>query len=217
MPCANTTKGGQLVTEFNLKSRESIRYHILFPDLYLYLKNVCFAGTDSLMLWNANPELVTENEFVETAADSGLSILNSNSKSVQFDNLLNRYPEAVFESLSNGKIALILPHKQVDYPIHTTNGLKQLYPLSVYNLPVADFVSNTSGTVDKNYTKQVKKIAEMINNFYHFPEGRQIQYIPVLNDRENLPPLDQKWKEGDYILVGDIILLYYLLLWLNML
>ncbi len=160
-------------------------------------------STDSLMLWDVNPELVTENEFVETAENSGLSILNSNSKSVQFDNLLHRYPEAVFESLSNGKIALVLPHKQVDYPIHTTNGSKQLYPLSVYKLPVADFVSNTSGTVDKNYTKQVKKIAEMINNFYHFPAGRQIQYIPALNDRENLPPLDQKWKEGDYILVGE--------------
>lgn len=160
-------------------------------------------STDALMVWDDNSELVTDSEFVEHAAKLGLNILHGTTKE-SYNNLMTRYSKATFESLGSGEVALVLPHKQVDYPIHTTHGLKQLYPLMVYKLPVADFISNTPGTVDKQYTKEVKKITSMINQLFHLTSGTQRYYIPILSeDRNELPILNQNWDAGDYILVGE--------------
>lgn len=160
-------------------------------------------ATDALMVWDNNSDMVTDIEFIKYAEKLGLNIIRGTTDEV-FNNLITRYPKATFESLSSGEIALVIPHKQVDYPIHTTHGLKQLYPLMVYKLPVADFISNTPGTVDSQYTKEVKKITSMINHLFHLTSGTQRSYIPILSeDRSELPILNQNWNAGDYVLVGE--------------
>lgn len=197
--------------------------NVLISDEYLkksglnYKKLYTFAGkgtnpeagldtwcdtTDSLMVWDNTPEPMTDSEFVNDAAYQGLSIIEGDTKKA-LTNLLERYKEAKFESLNSGEVGLIVPHKQIDYPIYTSHDEKQLYPVCVYKLPVADFISNTPGTVDSTYTKHVKDISKYIENFYHLTSGKQRAYIPVLNDRSELPELNQKWNAGDYILVGE--------------
>lgn len=159
-------------------------------------------ATDSMMIWDVNPEPMTDSEFVTNAANHGLSI-ESGTPSKSAKNLELRYPEALFDSLASNEIAFVVPHKSVDYPIHTSSGDPQRYPLKVYKLPVADFVANTPGTVDKAYTTQVKKITQKINDLYHLTSGKQRCYVEVLNSRDDLPALNPKWNVGDYILVGE--------------
>lgn len=158
--------------------------------------------TDSMMVWDNKPEPLTDNEFVENAIHQGLSI-KTGTPSTTVKDLFSRYPEAMFDTLDSNEIAMVVPHKDIDYPIHTSGGDAQHYPLKVYKLPVADFVDNTPGTVDKEYTKHVKNITQKINDLYHLTSGKQRCYVDVLNNRDDLPSLNQKWSVGDYILVGE--------------
>nr|DAG57683.1 MAG TPA: hypothetical protein [Caudoviricetes sp.] len=159
--------------------------------------------TDALMIWDTKPEPLTPTEFIENAKDQGLSIQTNVSAYTSMRNLLARYPEALFDSLPTDEVALVVPHKELDYPIHTSNGTQQMYPIKVYKLPVADFISNTSGTVDRAYTMHVKDITQKINDLYHLTSGKQRCYIPILNSRDDLPDVNQQWNTGDYILVGQ--------------
>lgn len=159
-------------------------------------------ATDTMMVWDKTPTPMTDSEFVNNAVNQGLAI-KSGTSSDAVKNLMNRYPEALFDTLSTDEVAMVVPHKEIDYPIHTSSGETQLYPLKVYKLPVADFVANTPGTVDRAYTEHVKSITQKINDLYHLTSGKQRCYVDVLNDRADLPALNQKWNVGDYILVGE--------------
>lgn len=165
-------------------------------------------STDALMVFDAAPVPFDDKDFVDNASDQGLALIEG-TNSQQVNELLNRYPEATFIRLNSEKVALVLPHKQVDYPIHSEQGNRQLYGIKVYALPVADYVNNTAGTVDSNYTNHIKTIAESIRNLYNLPSGKQRGFVPILNSREQgidddyLPILNQKWEPGDYILVGQ--------------
>ena len=119
---------------------------------------------DSLMVWDNNPTSSTTNPNV-SQADFGVN-------------------------QGSGETVLVIPHKQVD-GYTNTNGELVYYQPRTMTLPLADFNTESSGTINAQYTKQVKAIRDAINNLYQLPAGRQRYFIDVLTDSEKLPA-----KEG---------------------
>lgn len=131
---------------------------------------------DSLMVWDVNPRLTTQKQTVR---------------------------EAMFEINTKGKTQLHLPHKQVD-GMTDTSGKAQYYEDKMIELPLANFSAGTSGTVDKNYTNHIKDIIQKFNHVMRLPNGKQVGYLEVLDDREaDLPPINPSWNVGDYILINQ--------------
>lgn len=142
--------------------------------------------TSCLMVWdNLIPEYVTEKPTVS---------------------------KAVFATTDAGVTQLIIPHKQIDtttagYNMEGSDGTQQFFAPVVLNLPVADFASNTAGTVNASYTKSVKNVLGKINQFYQLTNGKQVDFIEELvfttdGTKPDLPVLNQNWDVGDYILVA---------------
>lgn len=102
-----------------------------------------------------------------------------------------------------GPVSLVLPHKQCDGLMHDDTGNPLYYPDKYVMLPVAGFGNNTSGVVTQEYTKSIKNIEAKINNIYQLTSGKQLMFIPVLNSRDELPPVPVGANAGDYILVGE--------------
>ena len=132
-------------------------------------------STDSLIIWDADPRLTTD-EPVGAAAS--------------------------FATTTSGKVQLYLPHKQVDGMLDS-NGNKQYYAAKTLDLPTADYNSNTSGVIDKTYTQHIKDLGESLNNFKRLTNGRQVDYIDILDGNSSLPPINTNWNVGDYILIGQ--------------
>lgn len=132
-------------------------------------------STDSLMIWDADPK---------------------------FTDKLSTLKEASFGVTSSGVTQLLVPHKQVD-GMQDSTGTAQYYSDKRYSLPLADFSKGTSGTVDKKYTNSIKDIANQLNNIYNLPNGKQVGYIPVLNNLSELPTINPNWSVGDYIIVNQ--------------
>ena len=97
------------------------------------------------------------------------------------------------------QIELVVPHKQIDG--YRVMDEQQYLPSVHLPLPVADYVSGTSGTVNSNYTKKIKEVAESIRNIHRMPNGKQVGFIESLGTLEDLPALNPAWNIGDYILV----------------
>ena len=131
-------------------------------------------STGALMVWDANP----------TAVDGASS----------------SYKEATFATQTDGKTVLIVPHQNVDGMANTA-GEYQHYDDKKFELPLADYSQGTPGTVDRKYTNHIKAVQEQINNIYRMPAGRQVGFIDILNNIDELPTLNSNWKIGDYILV----------------
>lgn len=131
-------------------------------------------STGSLMVWDANPQPV--------------------------DGATSSYKEATFAAQTDGKTVLIMPHQNVDGMTNTA-GEYQHYADKKLELPLANYSQGTPGTVDRNYTNHIKEVQEQINNIYRMPAGKQVGFIDILNDRSELPTLNNNWKVGDYILV----------------
>lgn len=131
-------------------------------------------STGSLMVWDANPQPV--------------------------DGASSSYKESTFATQTDGKTVLIMPHQNVDGMTNTA-GEYQHYADKKLELPLANYSQGTSGTVDRNYTNHIKEVQEQINNIYRMPAGKQVGFIDILNDRSELPTLNNNWKVGDYILV----------------
>lgn len=131
---------------------------------------------DSLMVWDVSPRLTTKEQTVR---------------------------EAMFEINTKGKTQLHLPHKQVD-GMTDTSGKSQYYEDKMIELPLANFSAGTAGTVDKNYTNHIKDIIQKFNHVMRLPNGKQVGYLEVLDDREaDLPPINPSWNVGDYILINQ--------------
>lgn len=135
-------------------------------------------STDSLIIWDSNPNLKTGN--------------NPGKQQAQF--LYNP---------TTGQTQLHLPHKQPD-GMKSSSGVSQYYEDRIVNLPVANYGLGTGGTVDKAYTSRIKEIDMKLQKFYRLPEGRlKYFYSGILVDREDLPPIyeNNNWDPGDYVLV----------------
>lgn len=131
-------------------------------------------STDALMIWDAAPRRTTA---------------------------LPMYPQAQFERLTSGETVLVIPHKQVDGMVDG-QGNREYYEDKKLALPVANYGSNASGTVDANYTKSIKAIDQKITQIYQTVKGKQVAYLESLGEGELLPTLNSKWEVGDYVLVA---------------
>ena len=139
-------------------------------------KDTWCEALDSLMVWDRVPELTTQQQ---SAAEASFGV-----------------------ETRSGKTVLVMPHKQVD-GMTDTNGNKQYYKDKTLELPLADYSAGTSGTVNKAYTNHIKDIQEQIHNIYRMPNGKQVGYLSMLDNIEDLPTINSNWNIGDYILIGQ--------------
>ena len=146
------------------------------------INNTWCDATDSLFVWDKNPQRTSEKPSYEVAQ---------------------------FIAKQDGKTSLVLPHKNVDGMKVTQDeqspdyGKDEYYKSVELDLPVADFSTNTSGTVDSSYTKRIKDISGRIDNFFHLIKGNQVAYIQILESLDQLPPINNNWHAGDYTLVDS--------------
>ena len=132
-------------------------------------------ATDSLIVWDKNPQRSMTRPL---------------------------YEESAFITDLDRRVKLILAHKQVDGYKNLAGNLTYLQNKALA-LPMADYSRGTSGTVDSRYTDHIKSIETQLQNIYRMPNGEQVGYIESLEAprEQNLPPLNDAWKPGDYILV----------------
>lgn len=92
---------------------------------------------------------------------------------------------------------------QLHIPPKPVDGVHLLKAADIeLSIPVADFTSGTPGTVDKQYTDNIKSIKAKVDNVYNIPNGKYRYYISELSDRNKLPLLNPNWGVGDYVVVG---------------
>ena len=131
-------------------------------------------ATDSLMVWDKAP--VTQDTDPEIhSAQFGINV-------------------------TDGSTVLYVPHKQVDQNTTTSGDLLYYKPVTL-KLPLADYNSETSGTINSNYTKNIKRIRQLINDIYQIPGGKMRYFLESIDDRSQLPPINSAWSIGDYIVV----------------
>lgn len=120
----------------------------------------------------------------------------------QYTNTEPAVHKALFDvDIAADTLRLILPHKQVD-GMTDSQGNPQYFAPEVLPLPKASFETNTPGIVGAAYTAKVKSILNKINGLYTMPNGKQRMYIEELHDISELPPVNEVWKPGDYIIVA---------------
>lgn len=144
------------------------------------INNTWCDATDSLFVWDKNPQRTSEKPSYEVAQ---------------------------FVTKQDGRTSLVLPHKNVDGMKVTQDeqspdyGKDEYYKSVELDLPVADFSTNTSGTVDSSYTKRIKDISGKVDRFFKLLKGKQVAYIQTMESLDQLPPINDNWNAGDYTLV----------------
>lgn len=142
-----------------------------------YNKDTWCDSTGSLMVWDYDPQLQT--------------------KPADYDR--NHLRAANF--ISDGDtVKLAIPHQQID-GIVNASGKAQYYPDRVISLPRASFMLESAGTVDSTYTKAIKSIAEKINGYKQFVNGKQIAYLDIKNYDYEMPFISESHNVGDYMVV----------------
>lgn len=138
-------------------------------------------STDSLMVWDSQPfPMVTTEPSTE----------------------------AEFKTDDRGNVKLVIPHKQQDGIIND-NGDRVYYKDKVLSFPTASYNQETSGVVTKEYTQNIKAIANVLNTYKQFTNGKQIMYLDTLSmDSEGnysyeFPKDLSNYNVGDYILVRE--------------
>jgi len=125
-------------------------------------------ATDSLMQWDTHPNISTTAPSTQAAF--------------------------VYDD-TTGQTVLNIPHKQVDGMVNT-QGQHVYFQDKQLVLPAADFAGH-GGVISPEYSRRVLEIENKINTYYRLPNGRMRQYIPVLNDRADLPVIptskDERW------------------------
>ena len=141
-------------------------------------------STDSLMIWDNNPQKTTTEP----------TDLQATFKTNAYGNGIN----------------LVIPHKQVDGMVNS-QGTRQYYQSVALPVPTADFAMGTPGMVNSEYTQYVKDAISKLNTYYRLPNGQMKMYIESLTDRADLPTISQQdsgavvtgeWEAGDYVLVS---------------
>lgn len=146
-------------------------------------------ATDSLFIWDKNPTRTTEEP---------------------------EYDVAQFITKDTGETTLYLPHKNVDGMKVTLDessddyGKNEYYESVELDLPLADFSTNTAGTVDASYTKRIKAISQKLDDYFELIKGKQVAYLDTLASGMNktvteggsLPDINNNWDPGDYTLVN---------------
>lgn len=137
-------------------------------------------ATDSLVVWDSNPVRTKDKP---------------------------KYAHATFDVAEDGKTELVLPHKNIDGMKVTLDEKNEDYKKDEWYkdvtlaLPAADYSTNTSGTVTPAYTKRIKAVSNKLDSFFQLIKGKQVAYIEILNNLNELPPINSNWSAGDYTLV----------------
>ena len=130
--------------------------------------------TDSTLIWDANPARTSTPP---------------------------PYSESTFLA-SESNVYLVGVHKQV-YGMTDDEGNPEYYAPRLLPLPTADYSTNTPGVVNSAYTKQIKNLADKVEQFRTTLHGKQIMFMEVKTDQDTLPAINQAaWSVGDYVLVG---------------
>lgn len=79
----------------------------------------------------------------------------------------------------------------------------EYYAPRLIEIPQASYNTNTAGIVNKEYTEQIKMIAERVNDFHNMLTGKQVMFIDSKDGSTVLPSINTNWENGDYILVGQ--------------
>lgn len=137
----------------------------------------------------------------DTWCDSLDSLMVWDKKPGQATTVRPLYDQATFD-VQSGKTVLVVPHKQVEGMVDAS-GQPEYYPPRVLDIPVADYGTNTPGTVDSKYTQNIKNIAKRLSEFHQLVKGKQVLYIESKTSDTKLPPINPSWSVGDYILVGQ--------------
>ena len=148
-------------------------------------------STDALMVWDntCNRTLTPPSKQAEFGVVQGGILVTQSS-----DNNTVKYPD--------GTVVLAIPHKQIDGMTDNT-GNREYYADRTLKLPVADYNSNTSGTVNAAYTEHIKSISKRLNEFHQIVKGKQVSYLAIHDENNPLPTLNAAWSVGDYVLVGE--------------
>ena len=141
-------------------------------------------ATGSLMVWDTDPVL---NKNVPTSGGARFVTENIDG---------------------TGNVKFVIPHKQID-GLTNDNGDIVYYQDKVLNFPTANYSTGSSGIVTKEYTQKIKEVADVINTYKQFTNGKQIGYIDILTmDSEgnlsyDFPKDLSNYNVGDYILVRE--------------
>jgi len=142
-------------------------------------------STDSLMVWDMDSKAIPEAEY-HPVTDI-----------------------AQFVRDSKGNVRFVIPHKKMDGNVFNNNGDKMVYPDRVIDFPTASYTSGASGIVTKEYTQEIKNLANAIKSYKQFTNGKQIAYWDTLTmDADgkyshDFPQSLAKYNVGDYILVRE--------------
>ena len=144
-------------------------------------------STGSIMIWDTHNEMTTVEPHTQ---------------------------EACFDTDDFGNVRLVIPHKQQDGiitedPIVNDNGDRLYYKDKIIKFPTANYDKETSGIVTSAYTKQIKEIANVLNTYKQFTNGKQIMYLDSLTVNSEgvysyeFPTDLSNFNVGDYILVRE--------------
>ena len=151
---------------------------------------------DSLMVWDTDVQGVRYDSIEQPPGFS----LKDDVKEAKFLRGIKSGNEVILDS--RGPVSLVVPHKQLD-GMQGEGNREVYYAHKFYPLPVANYATGESGIVGKSYTDSIKLELQEINNYYGMARGKQLMYIPVLDDRSTLPPILETWTPGDYVMVGQ--------------
>ena len=132
-------------------------------------------STGSLMVWDADPKI--------TKINPNLAV-----------------PQATFFTAADGSIHLAVPHQQID-SMKNTAGEDIYYSLRDIKLPKANYVSGAPGTVDAEYTKVIKNLADKVGSLKQSPAGNMILWLDTKDASYKLPTINPNYQNGDYIFV----------------
>ena len=126
------------------------------------------------------------------------------------------FSEAQFVKDIRDNVHFVVPHKQMDGPIIDSTGREVYFADRDIPFPTANYNQETSGIVTKEYTQQIKGIANVINTYKMFTGGKQVMYLEVLtvdSDGTRISTPEYSFPEnidkqtnfnvGDYILVRE--------------
>ncbi len=138
----------------------------------------------------------------DTWCDATNALFNWSNSIPQYVGAAPLIQKAAFtQDPSADTVDLILPHKQID-GMKDAGGAPQYFAPEVLPIPAASFEQSTQGVVSKAYTEKVKGILNKLNEYYHLSSGKQRMYLAEMQDRSDLPAINDVWTAGDYVLVA---------------
>lgn len=158
--------------------------------------------TDSTVVWDkgyvnrktSDPEVVALYKQAFPQAD------------IHYNTELTDYNAATgssdFEIKNVEGLSIVVPHKEVE-GMEDISGNREIYKPRSIEIPSADYLLNTPGIITKAYTKNIKEISSKVNDLRSIPNGKQVMFIDTKAPDDPLPPVNQAWKAGDYIIVKN--------------